>query len=467
MALTDFLNGAHYRRENEQQQAEILQLREANLQLLGKNEELERLQVASQQLATKHELLVQQYGRLQELAKKLGVLDLLQVQRVVEGERAHLVQIRSECDFKKGELELIESQLKDLRAQILVAEEEILLESFALYRPKFAMTNSAEYRAKLDQVRARQKAMIKAGTAATGGDGWHVNNSIVEGRKLAGDMRKLVIRSFNNEADYCVDNVKFNNVELGEKRINQSFEALNRLGRVMSVRLTQEYLQLKLDELHLAYEFQVKKQEEKDAQRKAREELREQYKLEQEIREAREKIAKERKHFKAALGNLDLRLATSEDEVERANLRARIAEIQASCDALDGEERLIDYREKNAKAGYVYVISNIGAFGEDVFKIGMTRRLDPLERVDELGDASVPFYFDIHALVFSDDAPALEAKIQQRFHSTRLNKVNGRKEFFRAKIEDIEDVIRASFDAAVEVVREAPAEQYRESLRLM
>jgi len=97
----------------------------------------------------------------------------------------------------------------------------------------------------------------------------------------------------------------------------------------------------------------------------------------------------------------------------------------------------------------------------------MTRRLDPVERVDELGDASVPFYFDIHALVFSDNAPALEAKIQQRFHNSRLNKVNGRKEFFRARIEDIEDVIRASFDAAVEVVREAPAEQYRESLRLV
>ncbi len=151
---------------------------------------------------------------------------------------------------------------------------------------------------------------------------------------------------------------------------------------------------------------------------------------------------------------------------ERAALRAKIVEVEAGRSALDGEEKLIDYREKNAKAGYVYVISNLGAFGEGVFKIGMTRRLEPMDRVDELGDASVPFDFDVHALVFSENAPALEAKLHERFARTRLNKVNGRKEFFRADIVDIEEVIRANFDAVVQVMREAPAEQYRESLRL-
>jgi vacuolar-type H+-ATPase subunit I/STV1 len=279
-------------------------------------------------------------------------------------------------------------------------------------------------------------------------------------------IQQLVIRSFNNEADYCVDNVKFDNIELGDKRIRQSFDACNRLGRIMTVRLADEYLNLKLDELRLAHEFQVKKQEEKEEAKRVREELREQQKLEQEIRAAREKIAKERKHFAAALRDLNSRLEKVASEEERALILAKIAEVEAGKADLDSEEKVIDYREQNAKAGYVYVISNIGAFGEGVFKIGMTRRLEPMERVDELGDASVPFWFDVHAMIFSENAPALEAKLHERFAAGRLNKVNGRKEFFRADIAEIESIIRANYDALVEVTHEAAAEQYRESLRM-
>lgn len=147
-------------------------------------------------------------------------------------------------------------------------------------------------------------------------------------------------------------------------------------------------------------------------------------------------------------------------------MKTRIEEITEQSVKLDDDERLLDYREENARAGYVYVISNIGAFGEGIYKVGMTRRLEPMDRVDELGDASVPFRFDVHALVFSDNAPALEAKLHTHFAAGRLNKVNGRKEFFRADLQEIEAVIRANYDAVVEVVHAAPAEQYRESLRL-
>ncbi len=295
---------------------------------------------------------------------------------------------------------------------------------------------------------------------------WEVNGKKSEGKKLVNDTIKLLIRSFNNECDYCVDNVKFDNVELGSTRIKKSFDACNKLGRVMTVSLSHTYLSLKLDELHLAHEFQLKKQEEKEEAKRLREEMREQQKLEQEIRTAREKIAKERKHFAAALKALNARLTDAIDSQERLELEKRISEVQAQRNELDNEEKVIDYREQNAKAGYVYVISNVGAFGEGVFKIGMTRRLEPMDRVDELGDASVPFWFDVHALVFSENAPALEAKLHDRFATGRLNKVNGRKEFFRADIKEIESIIRANYDSVVEVVYDAPAEQYRESLRL-
>lgn len=406
------------------------------------------------------------YAQLQALNRKIGAMDALEVQRLIEQEKGKLAAVHQKIQCAEQDVAALAQRSSELQGQILVWEETLLLESFALYEPKFKLNASHEYKTRLNSVRERQKAMIKSGEAATGNMDWTVNGSKPQGRKLVNDMIKLVTRSFNNEADYCVDNVKFDNVELGEKRILKSFEACNRLGKIMDVEISRRYLSLKLDELHLAHEFQIKKQEEKEQARRAREELREQQKLEQEIRAAREKIAKERKHFATAMRDLQARLDKAESEEERAPLLAKLAEVEAGRAELESEEKLIDYREQNAKAGYVYVISNVGAFGDGVYKIGMTRRLEPMDRVDELGDASVPFWFDVHAMVFSDNAPALEAKLHERFAAGRLNKVNGRKEFFRADIAEIESVIRENYDAAVEVTHEAPAEQYRESLRM-
>ena len=126
---------------------------------------------------------------------------------------------------------------------------------------------------------------------------------------------------------------------------------------------------------------------------------------------------------------LESRLLTITDESEKVLVNEKLEQVRQKMLELDNEEKVIDYREQNAKAGYVYIISNLGAFGENIYKIGMTRRLEPMDRIDELGDASVPFSFDVHALIFSENAPELETKLHQRFHSTRLNKLNSRKEF--------------------------------------
>lgn len=251
-----------------------------------------------------------------------------------------------------------------------------------------------------------------------------------------------------------------------EERIRRSFETCNKLLSAIDAWWKDIVLERKLQELYLAHEYELKRQEEKEAARQAREDQREQEKLEREIREARAKIEKERRHFNSALQKLQLRFAAATDLQEREDLQTRIDEISGQSSRLDEDERLLDYREQNARVGYVYVISNIGAFGVGIFKIGMTLRLEPMDRVDELGDASVPFRFDVHALVFSDNAPRLEAKLHSHFATGRLNKVNGRKEFFRADLKEIETVIRANYDAVVEVVHAAAAEQFRESLRL-
>lgn len=422
--------------------------------------EATRLQADLQALQAKH-------NELETKAKEIGVLDLIDIQARIEGEEERLAALQAHISHSQVELEAAQAQLLSIQQQILGAEDTVQLESFALYTPKYRLTNSVDYKARLDALREEQKQTARGLSAAVDKFESHaVQLTKAQWKKLRKDALKLALRSFNSESEYCVDNVKFSNLQKMEDRIRRSFETCNKLLSSIDAWWNDIVLEEKLQELHLAHEYQVKRQEEKEAARQAREDQREQEKLEREIREARARIEKERRHFVAAIQKLQQRLDAATGQQEREDLQARINEITNQNSQLDEEEKQLDYREQNARAGYVYVISNIGAFGEGVFKIGMTRRMEPMDRVDELGDASVPFRFDVHALVFSDNAPALEAKLHSHFASGRLNKVNGRKEFFRADLREIESVIRANYDSVVEVVHAAPAEQFRESMRL-
>lgn len=447
MALADYFKGPKHKAEALRLQSDL---------------DAHRLQSESE-----FQALQARYQDLEAKAKQVGVIDLLEAQARIVDEEKRLGALKVQLSDTEKELQSARSKLLLTQQQILGAEDTIQLESFALYTPKYRLINSLEYKARLDVLREDQKRSARGLSAEV--DTWEshaVELTKAQWKKLRKDALKLALRSFNSESEYCIDNVKFSNLEKMEERIRRSFETCNKLLSSVDAWWKDIVLERKLQELHLAYEYQLKRQEEKEAARQAREDQREQEKLEREIREARAKIEKERRHFTAAIQKLQLRLAAASDPNERGDLQTRIDEISSQCGLLDEEEKQLDYREQNARAGYVYVISNIGAFGEGVFKIGMTRRLEPMDRVDELGDASVPFRFDVHALVFSDNAPALEAKLHSHFAAGRLNKVNGRKEFFRANLNEIESVIRANYDAVVEVVHAAPAEQFRESVRM-
>lgn len=425
------------------------------------------LQANRQQSQAEMQTLQAKYDDLEAKARDIGLLDLLAVKKQIQNEETLLASIQAQVAATQADLEAARSQLQEIQQKILGAEDTVQLESFALYEPKYQFTNSIDYKNRLDEIREDQKRTARGLSAEVDAwDNYAVEFTKAQWKKLRKDVLKLALRSFNSESEYCIDNVKFSNLERMEERIRRSFETCNKLLKAIDAWWKDIVLERKLQELYLAHEYQMKRQEEKEAVRQAREDRREQEKLEKEIQEARAKIEKERRHFTSALQKLQLRLGAAVDQDERDDLQTRIDELSSQNSKLDEEERLLDYREQNARAGYVYVISNIGAFGEGIFKIGMTRRLEPMDRVDELGDASVPFRFDVHALVFSDNAPALEAKLHSHFASGRLNKVNGRKEFFRADLKVIEAVIRANYDAVVEVIHAAPAEQYRESLRL-
>lgn len=368
------------------------------------------------------------------------------------------------CTLQKAKLK-VDSEIKIAKENLIETNDEVLMQSFALYAPQFQFTSSAMYKEELDIIRKKEKDMIREGTAATGNMNWTVNGSSSQGKKMVKDMQKLLIRAFNSECDDCVDHVRFNNIETMEKRIRASHEAISKLGTVMSISISARYLNLKLKELRLSYEYQQKKQEEKERLRQLRADERERVKLEKEIEEARKKLEKEKKHYSNALEKLKAQFATATEqelpalEMKKKELESQLGEIAHSIEQ-------VDYRAANQKAGYVYVISNIGAFGEGIYKIGMTRRLEPMDRIDELGDASVPFDFDVHALIFSEDAPALEAALHRAFDSRKVNMVNTRREFFRVSLDEVKKVVYENFDKTVEFVDVPPAEQYRESLIL-
>lgn len=389
---------------------------------------------------------------------------LLNFDELFKSREKELHKIEKNIEISNDQLYGLSEKLDGLRGELVQVEDQLMLESFALYTPKYDFENSDEYKEKLDEIRQKQKQLVKNKHAVLGNQNWTVNGKKSEGKKMVNDMIKLVLRSFNNECDTCIMKVKFNNVESCEKKINKSFDTLNKLGRVMNVEITDVYKRLKFKELYLAHEYKVKKEEEKEEQRRLREELREEARLKKEIEEARKEFNKEKKHYNKALSDLHKKLDKSSDAEEKRELEIKINEVQEKIQEIDKGIENIDYREANKRAGYVYVISNIGSFGEGVYKIGMTRRLEPMDRVKELGDASVPFNFDVHAMIFSDDAPTLENKLHKAFEDKKMNMVNSRREFFKVDLLEIKNIIKENHDKTVEFNELALAEQYRESL---
>lgn len=420
-------------------------------------EEIERLQA---EIARLNSLMTPQMRNASNLQ---GYINNLQIQSAnlnnqIQQQQQQIANLNQQIGY-------LNQQIAVRNSEIFKLDEEIQMQDFGLYRPRYDFATSGQYKDRLQYIREQQKQLVKQGQAVTGYSNWTVNGNISEGKKMVKDMQKLLLRAFNSECDELIDKVKYNNYDVANKRMVNSCEAISKLGRIMGVAITNQYFSLKREELCLALEYRQKKQMEKEEQKEIRARMREEAKLQKEIEEARKKIQKEKAHYLNALKTLDSQLATA-NEYDKAALLEKRQEIVGELTEIDKSIKNIDYREANAKAGYVYIISNIGSFGENVYKIGMTRRLEPMDRVDELGDASVPFNFDVHAMIFSDNAPALEAALHRAFDSRKLNMVNTRREFFNVTLDEIEAEVRKNFDKTVEFTRFAPAEQYRESLKI-
>jgi len=362
-----------------------------------------------------------------------------------------------ETEQLRARIRLLEDQLRTTQAppspgDVVELDDQRVLQEVGIYEYHHPLENSEAYRDRLRDIQDRIKGFVTSGSAILASDMFTFNNSLAKGRKMTSDFSKLMLRAYNAEADNCVRALRAGNVVTAIKRLEGSVTSIAKLGSMMEMRVNPDYHLLRVEELELTADFLMKVQQEREDARAERERLREERKAEQELAAERERLDKERAHYANALA-----------AVRESGDAAAIADLEEKLHDLEEAIAVNDFRTANIRAGYVYVISNSGAFGPNMVKIGMTRRLEPMERVKELGDASVPFPFDVHAIYFSDDAVTLENELHKAFAGARVNHVNERREFFFATPSQVREVLADKVGNLLEFSDSPDATEYFQS----
>ena len=347
-----------------------------------------------------------------------------------------------------------QGQLAQLRHEVVVTQEEAMLQEVGVYQYRHPLTDAMAYQADLARLQDQIKAMTKKdGGAVTASTNWTVNGSLAQGRTMVRDFSKLLLRAYNAEADNLVRGLKPYKLDAAVERLTKVATTIARLGKTMDIRISDAYHWLRIRELELTADYLAKVAEEKEREREEKARLREERAAQQEMEREKARLEKERQHY----ANARQALLDKGDEEGAARLQEKLDEVARAIED-------VDYRAANIRAGYVYVISNIGAFGEAMVKVGMTRRLDPLDRVRELGDASVPFRYDVHALFFSQDAVGIETTLHQRLAEKRVNLVNPRREFFHATPDEVKALLAELAGDLLHFEDFPEALEYRQSL---
>ncbi|MFC1740062.1 DUF4041 domain-containing protein [Pseudomonadota bacterium] len=369
----------------------------------------------------------------------VGESDNLSRLRILEAENAALRQQLS----NKGE----DSD------ELVVLDDERVLQSVGIYRYHHPLENAAAYKARLDDLGSQITELVKVGNAIEKSNMFTFDNSLAKGRRMTTDLGKLMLRAYNAESDNSIRSLRVGNVVTAKKRLEASRAAIAKLGAMMEMRISDRFHELRLEEIELTADWLMRKQAEKEEAREERARLREEKRVEKELAKERERLDKERSHIENAIAALLQSGLDGDPELE-----ARLAAIDSAI-----EEN--DFRIANIRAGYVYVISNPGAFGPNIVKIGLTRRLEPLDRIRELSGASVPFQFDIHALYFSEDAVSLETELHHYFAGRAVNMANKKKEFFFATPIEVREALIEKVGNLLEFTEKAEATEYLQSVR--
>ena len=361
--------------------------------------------------------------QLREILKSIGIeqRDLL---------RQELAQLQARIRGAERELRLLEESLVE-------SSDSAQMQEVGIYRYHHPLQNSIEYKPVLEKIEDQTKSLVKSNKAVTATTSWTVNGSQKEGQKMVKEVSKLMLRAYVAEADNCIRSLKPTTRDSLIERLTKTRSTIAKLGQSMDIRISDEFHELKVSEIRTTSDFLKKKEEEKEAERENRARLREEEKVAKEIAAEQAKLEKEKQKISVALEKMQSVEPQKQDEKHFAGIQA----MQATLVEIDSGLTGLTERAANVKAGHVYVISNIGSFGSSMIKIGMTRRLDPEDRVKELSDASVPFQYGVHALFFSNDAQGLEAALHEKFDKKRVNLANRRREFFFATPAEVRDAL--------------------------
>jgi len=388
--------------------------------------------------------------------------EIISIENEIESKNKEFSEIQENSIELNDKFIIAKSIFKELEKDIKLYQNDLEFVELGIYEPIFDLETSEKYKERIIQIVTKQKQLIKGGNACVCNTEWTVGNSRKQGEIMTRRYINLTLRAFNGECDSLISKVRWNNIKRFDERIKKAFIAINKLGKSNNTFITDRYLKLKLDELHLIYELSHKKYQEKEEVKAIRDAQREEERAQREFEKARKDAEVEEKRFQKALerAKKDLGLVSGEKLDE---LSSQIKQLEQNLkEAHEAKERAIS-RAQETKSGHVYIISNLGSFGENVYKIGMTRRLEPMDRVKELGDASVPFTFDLHAMIFSENAPELENLLHKEFDDRRINKVNYRKEYFRVSLDEIEQVIIDKYEKEVDFIKVIEAQQFRET----
>ena len=430
------------------------------------------LEHLEQKAEEKAERIKNRASELQEQSKKAAASIVAKGQaklKQLEQEAESIMQSISTLEMKR---DATQNELNFINQAIALKSDDIHLLEVGYFEVGYDFEDLPAYEAALRRIREEQKQMLRMdgsdgerSVAAFCSETIRFNESVAQGRSMIKKILKLMLRAFNGECDSYIARVSYKNVSAMEKRIETSHEQINRLGESWYCSISNKYLENRIEELRLSYTYEEAKQKEKEEQAQIREQMREEEKAIREIEKAREQAEKDEAKFADMLEKAKAEAQRATDQ-DKEKLNEKIIKLEALlAEAAANRQRAIS-RAQMTRSGHVYVISNVGSFGEHVYKIGMTRRLEPLDRVRELGDASVPFPFDVHALIFTDDAPYLENTLHKRFNFRRVNFENIKKEFFRVTIEEIRDELHkihqeVGIETELRLTLVAEAKQFR------
>lgn len=391
---------------------------------------------------------------------------IIDIEQEVSKAQYELTEKKKECFHLKRSYEENKAIYDDLKKEITQFRDIKEMAEYGLYEPIFNYEDSETFKKAILLNKEKQKLLISQGLAAKCYTDWVVSNSKKKGEVMTKRQIKLMLRAFNGECNSFISKVKWNNLLTIDNRILSSFNAINNQGKSNDIMLQMDYLELKREELRLTHEYHLKKQQEKEERREINARIREEEKAQRDFEKAQREAEKEEKRYQKALEEAQKALGLVSGE-ELNKLNSEISKLKEQLELTqEYKERALSMAQQT-RCGYVYIISNIGSFGEDMFKIGLTRRLEPLDRVRELGDASVPFKFDVHAMLYSEDAPALEKELHNKFRDRSVNLVNFRKEFFNVSLEEIKQAVHELKGDEIDFIEIPEAQEYRETKNIL